>query len=89
MENTAVRDEFLNNLSGKEVTVYLVNGIKLQGNLTAFDNAVLGLVRASIRDGKQFLSMINAAQHALPPLEITDILLPAKFPLALALNEHN
>jgi host factor-I protein len=48
MQNTTVQDKFLNDLSGKEVTVWLVNGIKLEGNLTAFDNAVLVLKESSV-----------------------------------------
>jgi len=43
----SIQDVFLNTLRKKKVpvTVYLVSGVKLQGNITAFDNFSMTLRR--------------------------------------------
>jgi len=48
-KNQNVQDVFLNNVRKKHapVTIFLVNGVKLQGNITWFDNFSILLKRES------------------------------------------
>ena len=59
-----IQDEFLNNLSVNKVsvTVFLVNGVKLQGLITHFDNDSL-LLR---RDGHTQLIYKHAVSTIMP-----------------------
>ena len=49
MRNTALQDPFLNQLRKQRipVSIYLVNGIKLQGEIESFDRFVV-LLRANV-----------------------------------------
>ena len=59
-----IQEEFLNNLSNNKVsvTVFLVNGVKLQGLITYFDEQSL-LLR---RDGHTQLSYKHAVSTIMP-----------------------
>ncbi len=63
-EKTNLQDVFLNCLrkSKLPVTVFLVNGIKLQGTITSFDNFCLQLRR----DGQSQLVYKHAISTVMP-----------------------
>lgn len=65
-----IQDSFLISLCEKAVpvTVYLVNGVKLQGTLTKFDNQCLMLRR----DNHAQLVYKNAVSTILPDAPIDD-----------------
>ena len=64
MSDTNVQDDFLNDIRKKEiaVTVFLINGVKLQGVITWFDESSL-LLR---RDGHTQLIYKHAVSTIMP-----------------------
>ena len=72
-----LQDVFLNNIRKNKtsVTVFLVNGVKLQGNITWFDNFCV-LLR---RDGQVQLVYKHAISTVMPmgPVQLQDQELPA------------
>ena len=70
MSDTNVQDDFLNDIRRKEiaVTVFLINGVKLQGVITWFDESSL-LLR---RDGHTQL-IYNHAVSTIMPSAAVDI----------------
>ena len=64
MDNNKVQDDFLNDIRKKEiaVTVFLINGVKLQGVITWFDEGSL-LLR---RDGHTQLIYKHAVSTIMP-----------------------
>ncbi len=64
MSDTNVQDDFLNDIRRKEiaVTVFLINGVKLQGVITWFDESSL-LLR---RDGHTQLIYKHAVSTIMP-----------------------
>ena len=64
MSDTNVQDDFLNDIRKKEiaVTVFLINGVKLQGVITWFDESSL-LLR---RDGHTQLIYKQAVSTIMP-----------------------
>ncbi len=62
--NLEIENKFLNLLKDKEisVTVFLVNGVKLQGIVTRFDDATLSLRR----DGHTQLIYKHAVSTIMP-----------------------
>lgn len=72
-KSQSVQDVFLNNIrkSKMPVTVFLVNGVKLQGIITWFDNFSV-LLR---RDGQSQLVYKHAISTVMPgaPMDLTDL----------------
>lgn len=64
MANKDIQPHFLNAVrkSGQPVTVFLTNGVKLQGKLAAFDNFCIALAR----DGVTQLVYKHAIATVLP-----------------------
>ena len=75
-----LQDTFLNAVrkSKTSVTIYLVNGVKLQGNITGFDNFCV-LLR---RDGQVQLVYKHAISTVMPmgPVQLQDEETPAAEP---------
>jgi host factor-I protein len=64
MASKDIQPSFLNAIrkGGKQVTVFLTNGVKLQGKLSAFDNFCVALTR----DGVTQLVYKHAVATVLP-----------------------
>ena len=65
-----IQDVFLNHLRKKRIscTVYLVNGVKLEGLIKGFDNFVVIL-----KDDSQKMIYKHAISTIAPAEEVTDI----------------
>jgi host factor-I protein len=70
---SALQNTFLGHLrdNNVEVTMFLVNGIRLQGQIRSFDNFTVQLVRGS---GTQIVyKHAISAIHPVEPIELTDL----------------